>query len=533
MTKYIFVTGGVMSGLGKGITTSSIARLIQDKGYTVSCLKIDPYVNVDAGTMRPTEHGEIFVTEDGGEIDQDLGNYERFLNKNLSKDHNMTTGKVYRKLIEKERKGKFLGKTVQIIPHLTNEIKQGIKKVGNENDFLVIEVGGTVGDYENTPFLEAARQMKLEKGKTEVVFIHLSYLPILKTIGEQKTKPTQHSAKMLREVGIVPDFLVARSEEDIDQVRKEKISMFCNIKKDKIISNPNIDNVYKVPLIMEKQKIAEKILNQVNLKTKTNRFHKWKKTIKKMDRNREKVKIGMVGKYISSGDFSLKDVYISINEAIKHASIAVEANPEIQWIDSTNPKQAKSKIDEVDAVIVPGGFGTTGIKGKIESIKKCREDKIPFLGLCLGLQLSIIEYSRNKIGLKKANSTEIDKDTPHPVIDLLPEQQDIEKKGNTMRLGSYPATLEKETKIRNIYGKRKIQERHRHRYEVNPKYHEKLETKELKLSGKSPNGKLVEFIELNNHPHFIATQAHPEYKSRPEKPHPLFIELLKEGKKKK
>lgn len=530
MTRYIFVSGGVMSGLGKGITTSSIARLIQDRGYEVSCLKIDPYVNIDAGTMRPTEHGEIFVTQDGGEIDQDLGNYERFLNKNLSKDHNMTTGKVYRRLIKKERKGDFLGKTVQIIPHLTDEIIGKIKELGEENDFLVIEVGGTVGDYENIPFLEAARQMRLETGEEKVLFVHVTYLPIIKAIGEQKTKPTQHSVKMLREVGIEPDFIIGRSEEPLDEVRKKKISLFCDVEKEKIISTPNIDNIYDVPMLMEEQKVGEKILNQTNLEPKVNNFHKWKKAVKKMKNNEEEIKIGMVGKYVSSGDFSLRDSYISINEAIKHGSGKVGVSSEIQWIDSTDPEKAQKKAQEVDAIIIPGGFGTSGIEGKLKTIEKCRKDNIPFLGLCLGLQLAIVEHARNVVGLEDAHSTEIEENTPYPVIDLLPEQQDVEKKGGTMRLGSYPAILEPETKTRKIYGEKEIKERHRHRYEVNPKYHEDLEKEGLIFSGKSPNGKLVEFIERENHPYFLATQAHPEYNSRPEDPHPLFVGLIKSAK---
>lgn len=525
-SKYIFVTGGVMSGLGKGVTASSIARLIQDYGHEVSCLKIDPYVNVDAGTMRPTEHGEVFVTKDGGEIDQDLGNYERFLNKNLSKENNLTTGKVYKKLIEKERAGKFLGKTVQIIPHLTNEIRRHIEKLGEEEDFLVTEIGGTVGDYENIPFLEAARQMRLDMGKDKVAFVHVTYLPILNNVGEQKTKPTQHSVKMLREVGIEPDFIVGRSKEPIDEVRREKIALFCNVKKENTFSNPNVENIYSVPLILKKQGLAKKILKKCGEEQKTDEFSKWRKTVEKMKGNEEKVKIGMVGKYLSTGNFSLKDSYISINEAIKHASAKAGVNPSIKWIDSTDHGKIEKELEEVDCVIIPGGFGTSGIKGKLKTIKRCREDKIPFLGLCLGLQLSIIEHAKNLLGLEEANSTEVDEDTPDPVICLLPSQRNIHKKGATMRLGSYPAVLQENSKVKELYGKKKIRERHRHRFEVNPKYHEELESKGLILSGKSPDNKLVEFIERKDHPFFIGTQAHPEFKSRPEEPHPLFLGLI-------
>jgi len=521
-----------MSGLGKGVTASSIAKLIKEKGYKVSCLKIDPYVNVDAGTIRPTEHGEVFVTEDGGEIDQDLGNYERFLNKNHRKEHNLTTGKIYQKLINKERKGEYLGKTVQIIPHLIEEIIEHIEKTGEKEDFLVIEIGGTVGDYENIPFLEAARQMRREKSHSEVVFVHVTYLPIISAIGEQKTKPTQHSVKELRSEGIIPDFIIGRSEKPLDEPRKEKISLFCDVKKEKVISAPNVDNIYKIPVKFKEQKLGDKILNQTKLKEKNSDLQNWMSMLEKMDKSKDsekEVKIGLVGKYISSGDFSVRDSYISVTEAVKHAAGELETNYSIKWIDSTDSEKAKKEIDEMDSVIIPGGFGTSGIKGKIEAIKKCREDKIPFLGLCLGLQLAVIEHARNELSLKKANSTEIDEDTPHPVICLLEEQKEIENKGNTMRLGSYPAILKKNTKTKNLYGEKRINERHRHRYEVNPEYHNELEKNSMVFSGKSPDGKLIEFIERNNHPFFIATQSHPEFKSRPEKPHPLFKGLIEKG----
>ncbi len=525
-----------MSGLGKGVTASSVARLIQDRGYSVSCLKIDPYVNVDAGTMRPTEHGEVFVTEDGGEIDQDLGNYERFLNKDHKKQHNLTTGKIYQKLIKKERRGDFLGKTVQIIPHLTNEIINYIEETGEKEDFLVIEIGGTVGDYENIPFLEAARQMRLENNPKDVIYVHVTYLPILKAIGEQKTKPTQHSVKELRAQGIIPDFIIGRSEQPLDKPRKEKIALFCDAEPNKIISAPNVDNIYKIPGKFKQQELGKKILNQADVEPEENGFQTWREMVQKMERakrKQEEVKIALVGKYISSGDFSVRDSYISITEAIKHAAGELETNYSIEWIDSTNPEKAKKEVEKMDAVIIPGGFGTSGIEGKIETIKKCREDNIPFLGLCLGLQLAIVEHARNQVGLKKAHSTEINEETPHPVIDLLEEQREIEKKGNTMRLGAYSAVLKEGTKTRELYGKEKIKERHRHRYEVNPKYHEKLEKESLVLSGKSPDGKLVEFIERKDHPYFIATQAHPEFKSRPEEPHPLFKGLVEQGKKRR
>jgi len=531
-TRYIFISGGVLSGLGKGITTASIGKLLQLRGFKVTAIKIDPYINFDAGTLRPTEHGEVWVTEDGGEIDQDLGHYERFLDINIPKHNCITTGQVYHAVIERERKGKYLGKTVQPIPHVTDEIKRRIREVAKESktDFVLIEIGGTVGDYENVLFLEAGRQMKLDGDK--VLYIHVVFLPVVKTLGEMKTKPTQHSVKALREIGIQPDFVIGRSEHPIDDVRKQKIALFCNVREEDVISDPNVDNIYEVPLVFDKQKLCEKILDKFNIKGKKD-LKDWKKFIDKIKNLKKTVKIGIVGKYFDIGEFKLPDSYISVIEAIRHAAWHNNVKAEIEWIDSKifekDPKKL-SMLDDVDGLIVPGGFGLSGIEGKIAAIKYVREKKIPYLGLCLGMQLAVVEYARNICKLKGAHSTEVDKKTPYPVIDFIPEQVKIireSKYGATMRLGAYPAILKKGTLIRKLYGKGKVWERHRHRYEVNPKYVEILENKGLVFPGKSPDGVLMEFMELPRHPCFIATQAHPEFMSRPTKPSPMFDGLIK------
>ncbi|MGC8812233.1 MAG: CTP synthase [Candidatus Aenigmatarchaeota archaeon] len=534
MSKYIFITGGVVSGLGKGITTASIGKVLQLKGYTATAIKIDPYINVDAGTLRPTEHGEVWVTEDGGEIDQDLGHYERFLDTDIGKEHNITTGQIYYKVIERERKGEYLGKTVQPIPHITDEIKRRIKLVAKKTkvDFVLVEIGGVVGDYENVLFLEAARQMKLEG--EDVIFVHVTYLPVLRTVGEMKSKPTQHSVKELRSLGIQPDFLICRSEEPVDEVRKDKLALFCSVKKEDIISNPNLENVYELPLIFEEQKLGDKILKKLGLEAKASRINEWKNFVKKMNNAKKTVKIGIVGKYFDIGLYRLPDSYISVIEAVKHASANNNVKPQIEWIDSKEFEEDEKKLsilDSVQGIIVPGGFGKTGIEGKILAINYAREKNIPFLGLCLGLQLAVVEFARNVCGLKKANSTEFDPKTPYPVIDILPEQKKIIKEskyGASMRLGAYPAILKKGSLVWNLYGKkRKVSERHRHRYEVNPKFHKILQKNGLVFSGVSPDKRLVEFIELPNHKYFVATQAHPEFKSRPLKPAPLFDGLIK------
>jgi len=537
MVHYIIVTGGVISGLGKGITTASIGKILQFYGYNVTAMKIDPYINYDAGTLRPTEHGEVWVTEDGGEIDQDLGNYERFLDKNIPKHHNITTGQVYSAVIEKERKGEYLGKTVQPIPHVTDEIKRRIKRATQEEkvDFVLVEIGGTVGDYENVLFLEATRQMKLE-GES-ILFIHVTYVPALTTLGEQKTKPTQHSVKLLREIGIQPDFIIARSEKPLDDVRKEKIALFCNVHVDDVFSDPDLDNIYAVPLLFEEQGLSKKILKKLNLHGGKSNSSRWRKFVEEIKGFKTPVKIGIVGKYFDIGDFQLFDSYISVIEAVKHAAWFNRLKPVIEWIDSKTFEKKPEKLEmlnKLDGVIVPGGFGLSGIEGKIKAIKYCRENNIPYLGLCLGMQLAVIEYARDVCNLKKANSTEIDKNTPHPVITFIPEQINIlheSRYGATMRLGAYPAHLKKGTKVYELYGKKDVvYERHRHRYEVNPEYVDVLEKNGIVFSGVSPDRVLMEFMELPNHRYFVATQAHPEFKSRPMKPAPLFNGLIKAAK---
>ncbi len=520
MVNYIIVTCGVISGLGKGITTASIGKILVNHGYKVTAIKIDPYINFDAGTLRPTEHGEVWVTEDGGEIDQDLGHYERFLDINIPKCNNITTGQVYSAVIEKERSGKYLGKTVQPIPHVTDEIKRRIRAPGDEAkfDFVLVEIGGTVGDYENVLFLEAVRQMKHEGEK--VIYIHVTYVPVLKSLGEAKTKPTQHSVKLLREIGIQPDFIITRSEKPLDDVRKEKIALFCNVSGEDVISDSNIDNVYGVPLLFEDQELCKKILRKLGLRKEEHDLNAWKNYIAKIKKFDKKVKIGIVGKYFDIGAFKLSDSYISVIEAVKHAAWNNNVRPEIEWIDSKSFEKHPRKI-----------------VGKIATIKYARENNIPYLGLCLGMQLAVVEYARNVCGLKGANTTEVEKNPPHPVIDFIPDQVKIvteSRYGATMRLGAYPAILSDGSLIKKLYNDQtKIYERHRHRYEVNPKYIEILEKKGFVFSGRSPDGVLMEFMELPNHPYFTGTQAHPEFKSRPMKPAPLFDGLIKAAKKKK
>ncbi|MDG6228441.1 MAG: CTP synthase [Candidatus Thermoplasmatota archaeon] len=539
MVNYIIVTGGVVSGLGKGITTASVGKILQLHGYNVTAMKIDPYINCDAGTLRPTEHGEVWVTEDGGEIDQDLGHYERFLDINIPKHHNITSGQVYGAVIEKERKGEYLGKTVQPIPHVTDEIKKRVRRPAKEGkfDFVLVEIGGTVGDYENVLFFEAVRQMKLEGDK--VIFIHVTYVPVLDALGEAKTKPTQHSVKLLREIGIQPDFIVARSDDPLDIVRREKIALFCNIHEDDVISDSNIDHVYAVPLLFEEQDLCRKILKKLHLRKDVEDIKPWKEFITNIRNLDTAVTIGIVGKYFDIGTSKLSDSYISVIEAVKHASWANNLEPKIQWIDSKdfedNPTKLKT-LESVDGIIIPGGFGLSGIQGKIDAIKYVREHNIPFLGLCLGMQLAVVDYAQHVCKLEGAHSKEVNKHTRYPVIDYIPEQVNIlqeSRYGATMRLGSYPAVIKKGTIVNKLYNATEVTERHRHRYEVNPEYVETLEKCGLMFSGHSPDGVLMEFLELPDHPFFVATQAHPEFKSRPLKPSPLFNGFIKAAAKKK
>ncbi len=532
-----------MSGIGKGIATASIGKVLQSKGFSATAIKIDPYINVDAGTMNPIEHGEVFVTEDGVETDQDIGNYERFLDVDVLSDNYMTTGKVYESVIHRERNLEYNGKCVEVVPHIPLEVIRRIKKVekNTKADFILIEIGGTIGEYQNVLFLEAARMLKLQEPK-DVLFFLVSYLPIPNKIGEMKTKPTQYAARSLNSAGIQPDFILCRSEVRIDEVRREKISMFCNVGKDCVISAPDADSIYDVPVNFDNENLAQKILSKFNMRMKQKDLKEWRNLTDKIKKLKEAVKIGIVGKYFNTGDFILADSYLSVIESIKHASWKNKAKPVISWISSEEYEQDESELGELkklDGVIVPGGFGGRGIEGKIKAIRYLRENKIPFLGLCYGMQIACVEYARNVCGLVGANTTEIDKDTPYPVIDIMPEQKNNLRERNfgaTMRLGAYPAKLKKRTIAYDAYKSDTISERHRHRWEVNQDYVKVLEEKGIIFSGVSPDGKLMEIAELSqkDHPFFIATQFHPEFKSRPLKPHPLFVKFIKasvQGKK--
>jgi len=545
-TKYIFVVGGVMSGVGKGVATSSVAKILQAKGFSVTSVKIDPYVNVDAGTMNPTEHGEVFVLDDGTECDQDLGNYERFLDKTFTKTNYMTTGSVYQSVINRERNLGYHGKCVEVVPHIPLEVIRRIKRAAKESRASIVtsEIGGTVGEYQNILFLEAIRMLKL-KNPNDVLLILVSYLPIQNKDSELKTKPTQYAVRTLNSTGLQPDIIIARSAHPLDKKRKEKIAFSCNMREEDIISAPDIESIYDVPINFEKDNLSKNILKKLNLKTKKHDLREWRNLTLKIKNAKKEIKIGIVGKYFDTGDFVLTDSYISVIEAVKHASYSLNLKPVIVWIDSQgfegNSKRAKEKIKELkklNGIIVPGGFGGRGIEGKIAAINYCRKNKIPYFGLCYGMQFLIVEFARNVAQFKDAHTTEVNQKTPHPVIDILPEQKEnIEAKnyGATMRLGTYKAKLENNTIAREAYGKSSIFERHRHRYEVNPNYIEKLEKKGLIFSGFSSDRRLMEIAELSreSHPFFLGTQFHPEFKSRPLHPHPLFIEFIKEANKRK
>ncbi len=534
MAKFIFIAGGVMSGIGKGVASASIGRILKSKGFTVSLIKIDPYVNVDAGTMNPTEHGEVFVTDDGTECDQDLGNYERFLDQSLSTHNYITTGRVYQAVIGRERNLEYEGKCVSVVPHIPEEVISRIKKVAQRTkaSFILIEIGGTVGEYQNLLFLEAARMLKLKHPK-DVVFILVSYLPVPQIIGEMKTKPTQYAVRTLNSAGIQPDIILARAPFSLDEPRKKKISVFCNVSERDVISAPDIKSIYEIPTNFEKENLGNRILKKFGLRPKKSDLKDWEKLVKNIRSPQKTIKIGMVGKYFKTGKFTLMDSYISIIEAIKHASFSLKAKPEIIWFDAENyeknPKSLK-ELKQFDGVIVPGGFGGRGIEGKIKAIEFCRKQKIPFLGLCLGMQLAVIEFARNMCGLKDANSTEFIKNTKNPVIDVMPEQKILLRErryGGTMRLGAYRCKIKPKTLSLRAYGLSDISERHRHRYELNNKFRGILEDKGMIMAGVNPEKDLVEIIELPGHPFFVATQFHPEFKSRPLNPHPLFKEFIK------
>jgi CTP synthase len=530
LVKYIIVTGGVMSGLGKGITTASVGKLLQSRGFAVTAIKIDPYINVDAGTMNPFEHGEIFVTDDGGEIDQDMGHYERFLNIELTKEHNITTGQIYGEVIRKERRGDYLGKTVQIIPHVTDIIKDRIRKVAEESgaEICLVEIGGTVGDIESMPFLEAARQLRLEEGNENVVFIHVTLVPALKVVGEQKTKPTQHSVKELRELGILPDIIVCRAERPIGEGAKRKISLFCNVPEGAVISAHDVENIYEIPLLLESEGLGDILVRRLGINPRKEDLSDWERIVRKMREASKLVKIAMVGKYVR-----IADTYLSINESLKHAAGELECKAIIDWIEAETFEDDPGKLkmlSNYSGIVVPGGFGVRGSEGKIAAINFARVNGIPYLGLCFGFQLAVVEFARNEAGLELANSTELDPVTPHPVIDLLPEQRGVEELGGTMRLGGHDIQILRGTKAFEIYSSEKIRERHRHRYEVNPNYLETLEEAGLIFSGKSMDGRRMEILEIKDRP-FLATQFHPEFKSRPGKPAPVFKWFISEALK--
>ena len=528
-TKYIFVTGGVVSGLGKGITAASLGRLLKNRGYKVTIQKFDPYINVDPGTMNPYEHGEVFVTDDGAETDLDLGHYERFINENLTTNSSVTMGKVYSSVIEKERKGEYLGKTVQVIPHITNEIKERIYSF-KDSDIVITEVGGTVGDIEGLSIIEAIRQVGLEKNPEDVLYIHVTLLPYITGSNEIKSKPTQHSVKELQSLGVQPDILVCRTELDIPDGIREKLSMFCNVRKTSVIQNKTADCLYAVPLMLEEEGLAREVCNHLKLDKYLPDNSRWESMIEKIRNIGEnnKVTIAIVGKYVK-----LEDAYISVMESLYHAGFANDVKVDIKLIDSetVNRQNVKEKLEGVQGVVVPGGFGNRGIEGKIETIRYVRENNIPFLGICLGMQMAVVEYARNVLGLSDSNSSELDEKTTNPVIHLMEEQKGIVKKGGTMRLGAYPCVIKKDTLAYKLYGEENISERHRHRFEYNNDYKERLENAGLICSGTSPDGTLVEMVEIKEHPYFIAGQFHPELKSRPNKPAPLFVGLVEAAKK--
>ena len=529
-TKYIFVTGGVVSSLGKGITAASLGRLLKSRGYRVTIQKFDPYINIDPGTMSPYQHGEVFVTDDGAETDLDLGHYERFIDINLSKNSNTTTGKIYQSVINKERRGDYLGGTVQVIPHITNEIKERVFRVGQQDnaDFVITEIGGTVGDIESLPFLEAIRQVKKDVGKNDVLYIHVTLVPYISAAGELKTKPTQHSVKELRSIGISPDIIVCRSEKPISKEMREKMAMFCDVDPDAVIQNLTARSIYEVPMLMEEQGLDTIVLRKLEMEDKPKDMQGWHdmvaRILKKYDK---KVTIAVVGKYVA-----LQDAYISITESLRHAAVANEAELDIHWVNAEEIEADDTDMAKVmagvDGILVPGGFGTRGIEGKIKAIQYAREHKIPFFGICLGMQCAVIEFARHVCGMADANSSEFNPNSTHPVIDLMPEQIDVEDLGGTMRLGLYPCKVYPDTLTSKAYNAELIYERHRHRYEFNNAFREEIVGKGLVLGGTLPNGRLVEIVELpeSEHPWFLGAQFHPEFKSRPTNPHPLFREFV-------
>ncbi|MBM7614802.1 CTP synthase [Alkaliphilus hydrothermalis] len=531
-TKYIFVTGGVVSSLGKGITAASLGQLLKSRGLKVSIQKFDPYINIDPGTMSPYQHGEVFVTEDGAETDLDLGHYERFIDINLNKNSNVTSGKVYWSVISKERKGDYLGGTVQVIPHITNEIKERLCRGAREGNFDVVitEIGGTVGDIESLPFLEAIRQMKYDVGTENVMYVHVTLVPYLGKARELKTKPTQHSVKELRSIGIQPDVIVCRTEEPLSQEMKDKIGLFCNLDANRVVQNLDAESLYEVPLMLQQEGLDQMAVERLDLQAGEAKLDIWKEIVKKHKNPTRTVKIALVGKYVE-----LRDAYLSVSEALTHGGIHNDANVDIDWIHSADvtEENVNSLLKEADGILIPGGFGDRGVEGKISAIKYARENKVPLFGICLGMQLAVVEFARNVLGLKDAHSAELNPQTTNPVIALMAEQQDVADMGGTMRLGLYPCKLDPSSKARESYGEDLVYERHRHRYEFNNYFRDKVTEAGMIISGVSPDERLVEIVEIKDHPWFVCGQFHPEFKSRPTRPHPLFRDFIKAAIKNK
>ncbi|MBW2247706.1 MAG: CTP synthase [Deltaproteobacteria bacterium] len=534
-TKFIFVTGGVLSSLGKGLASAAIGALLESRGLSVTLQKLDPYINVDPGTMNPFQHGEVYVTDDGAETDLDLGHYERFTNAVLGRDNNFTTGKIYHSVITKERRGDYLGGTVQVIPHITDEIKRCIKLVANSVDVVIVEIGGTVGDIESLPFLEAIRQFRADVGKENALYIHLTLVPYIATAGEVKTKPTQHSVKELRSIGIQPDILLCRTNKYLPREIKAKIALFCNVTVDEVITAKDVECIYEVPLVFHRERLDQKIVEKLNIWTRAPHLDNWERIVKRLKDPKSSVTIAIVGKYVD-----LTESYKSLNEALRHGGIPNDCRVNLEFVDSEkiDENNCREIVGDADGILVPGGFGSRGIEGKICTAKYAREEKIPYFGICLGMQIAVIEFARNLVGLKNAHSQEFDKNTPFPVIYLMTEWYDdktetLQKrdiasdKGGTMRLGAYPCDIKKDSLAHTAYGISSISERHRHRYEFNNAFKEKLEEKGLVISGTSPDGELVEMVELKDHPWFLGCQFHPEFKSRPMNPHPLFREFIR------
>ncbi|MCL8208844.1 MAG: CTP synthase [Actinomycetia bacterium] len=524
MAKFIFITGGVVSSLGKGITAASLGRLLKSRGLKVTALKLDPYINVDPGTMSPLQHGEVFVTEDGAETDLDLGHYERFMDVNLGQANNVTTGRIYWSTITKERRGDFLGGTVQVIPHITNEIKERIHRVGEASgaDVVLVEIGGTVGDIESLPFLEAIRQMRTDVGREAVLYVHVTLVPFLDRVGEAKTKPTQHSVKELRSIGIQPDIIVCRAESPLSREMRDKIALMCDVDRRAVIQNIDADNIYRLPLMLHEEGLDDIVVERLNLDARPAALGEWAEMVSRATADAETVTIAVVGKYVA-----LHDAYLSVAEALAHGGIANRIRVAIRWVDSEELETGDTGLLEgVDGILVPGGFGYRGVEGKVAAVRYARERQVPFFGICMGMQAAVIEFARNVAGLEGANSTEFEPDARYPVIDLMPEQQGVEDLGGTMRLGSYPCELRPGTLAASIYGQNLVFERHRHRFEVNNRFRDLLAERGLIPSGLSPDHRLVEIMELPGHPWFLGTQFHPEFQSRPNRPHPLFASFV-------